>query len=459
MKPPKGGRKLTEGAPGKAIIELAIPMMAGMVALISYNIADTWFVSKLGTMQLAAISFTFPVAFIVGALVMSLGIGVSSVVARLFGAEELGEVKRIATHAMVLGVASGLAIALLGYLTIEPVFLLLGADETTLPLIHEYMSIYYFGGVFLVVPMMGNSVLRASGDTKTPAAIMTSAAIVNVILDPIFIFGYFGVPRMEIAGAAIATVLANVATLFVSVGVLHFRERLIAIHDFHAHKILDSWRRILHVGIPTLTSSLMAPVTTAFVTAQVARFGQEAVAGFGVSSRVEGLSLLVMMSVSAALTPFVGQNFGARRYDRVSGGLTFVNRFAQIYGLAVAVMLLFASSYVGRLFTEDPVALGASKLYLNIVPWTYGFLGMSMAANAAFNAMGKPVAAMFVSLSRTLLVYVPLAWILSQFFGLPGIFFAAACANVTAGLVGFTWFRSVLSAWLKTHETEATQNA
>ena len=434
-------------------------MMAGMVALISYNIADTWFVSQLGTMELAAISFTFPVAFIVGALVMSLGIGVSSVVARLFGANELSEVKRICTHAMVLGVVSGMVIASFGILTIEPVFKLLGADDTTLPLITEYMSIYYFGGVFLVVPMLGNSFLRAAGDTKTPAALMTCAAIVNVILDPIFIFGYFGVPRMEIAGAAIATVIANAITFVVATAVLHFREHLIAFTDFQAQKILDSWKRILHVGIPTLTSSLMAPVTTAFVTSQVAQFGQEAVAGFGVSARVEGVSLLVMMSVSAALTPFAGQNFGAGRFDRVGAGMTFVNRFAHIYGLSVAVMLMFGATYVGRLFTEDPTALEASKLYLGIVPWTYGFLGMSMAANSAFNAMGKPVAAMFVSLSRTLLVYVPMAWVLSRFFGLPGIFFAAACANVTAGTVGFTWFRIVFSGWRKADEAEAAQSA
>ena len=120
----------------------------------------------------------------------------------------------------------------------------------------------------------------------------------------------------------------------------------------------------------------------------------------------------------------------------VSEGVAFVNRFCQAYGLGIALLMLFAADSLARLFTENQAALDAAGLYLNIVPWTYGFLGMSMAANSAFNAIGKPMAAMFVSLSRTLMVYVPLAWILSQFFGLVGIFAAAAEAGAGASMSG-----------------------
>ena len=303
MKPGKARVNMTEGPPGPAIISLMIPMMIGMIALVSYSIADTWFIGRLGTMELAAVSFTFPVAFIVSALSMGLAVGTSSVASRLFGANELGQIQRITTHAALLAVLVGLSVLALGLATIEPVFRLLGADDTTLPLIKRYMSIYYFGGVFLIVPMIGNSVLRASGDAKTPSLLMTAGAILNVILDPILIFGWGPVPRMELEGAAYATVFSNALVGALAVGVIYFRDQLIRFKAKDWAMLMDSWRRILHVGIPSMASSLVAPLTTAFITRQVAEFGQEAVAGFGVASRIEGLSLMALMALMARVPP------------------------------------------------------------------------------------------------------------------------------------------------------------
>jgi len=185
----KGGRNLPQGPVGGSIRSLMIPMLIGMVAMLSYSIADTYFVGRLGTMELAAITFTFPVSFIVGTVTMGLGIGTASVCSRLYGANKFEDVERVAVHAMLLGGMTGLIIIMIGLSTIDPLFTLLGANETTLPVIHRYMGIYYWGGFFLVVPMISNSVLRASGNAKTPAMIMTASAIFNIVLDPILIFG------------------------------------------------------------------------------------------------------------------------------------------------------------------------------------------------------------------------------------------------------------------------------
>jgi putative MATE family efflux protein len=421
-----------------------LPMLMGMVALISYNIADTYFVGQLGTLELAAISFTFPVSFIVGAVTMAFGIGTSSVCARLFGAGKRDDVERVAVHAMLLGIVTGLVVVITGLLTIDPLFTLLGADETTLPVIHRYMRIYYWGGIFLVVPMITNSVLRSSGNAKTPAMIMTFAAVINIILDPILIFGLFGMPRLEVEGAAIATVLANAGTMVASILAIVFKERLVTFRALWPHLIMDSWRRILHVGLPAMTSSLIAPITTAFITYQVAQFGQEAVAGFGVASRVEGLMLIAVFAMSASMTPFVGQNFGAEKYDRVRNGVKWGFRFSLIYGLIVASVLALTSGIIAGVFTDDPKAIAAANLHLRIVPLSYFALGLAMCVNSSFNAIGKPMPAMFVSLTRTILVYAPLAFILANLFGLVGVFAAACAANLIAGGVGVIWFRRVL---------------
>ena len=444
MKPDSSGPRLTQGTVGGAIRSLMLPMLMGMVALISYNIADTYFVGQLGTLELAAISFTFPVSFIVGAVTMAFGIGTSSVCARLFGAGKRDDVERVAVHAMLLGIVTGLVVVITGLLTIDPLFTLLGADETTLPVIHRYMRIYYWGGIFLVVPMITNSVLRSSGNAKTPAMIMTFAAVINIILDPILIFGLFGMPRLEVEGAAIATVLANAGTMVASILAIVFKERLVTFRALWPHLIMDSWRRILHVGLPAMTSSLIAPITTAFITYQVAQFGQEAVAGFGVASRVEGLMLIAVFAMSASMTPFVGQNFGAEKYDRVRNGVKWGFRFSLIYGLIVASVLALTSGIIAGVFTDDPKAIAAANLHLRIVPLSYFALGMAMCVNSSFNAIGKPMPAMFVSLTRTILVYAPLAFILANLFGLVGVFAAACAANLIAGGVGVIWFRRVL---------------
>ena len=457
-KPPgKGGPRLTQGPVGESIRSLMLPMMLGMIAIISYNLADTYFVGQIGTLELAAISFTFPVSFIVGAITMGIGIGTSSVVARLFGAQEREEAERVTLHAIFLGVVIGACVVALGLATIEPVFSVLGADETTLPIIVEYMSIYYYGGIFLVMPMITNSVLRASGDAATPAKIMTTAAVLNIILDPILIFGWFGLPALGVRGAAIATVIANIVTMCASVGVVYFRDKLIQFRALHLDQVLDSWQRILRVGIPSMTSSLVAPMTTAFITYQVAQFGQEAVAGFGIASRFEGLSLLALMALSAAMTPFVGQNFGGGFFDRVTEGMKWSYRFVLVYGLAVAGVLAFLGPLVAGLFTDNQTALDTATMHMRIVPISYAALGVAMVVNGSFNAIGKPLQAMITSLCRTILVYAPLAFLLATLFGLVGVFAAACTANFVAGGVGGLWWRSVFRRQRESEEPAAAK--
>jgi putative MATE family efflux protein len=453
--PAKNRARLTEGPVGRAVLSLMLPMMLGMIALVVNNVAGAFFIARISTEQLAAVSFTFPVSFIVGAIAMALGTGTSAVVSRLFGSGNREEVRRITGHAMLLAVASAVVVMTIGLLTIDPLFLLLGADETTLPLIHRYMRIYYWGGVFLVAPMIANSVLRASGDAKRPAMILTLASVFNIAIDAVLIFGLFGFPRMEIEGAALGGVISNALTLCASGYFVMHREHLVSLRNFMPGLIRDSWRRILHVGLPSLTSNLVAPITSAFITSQVAIYGRDAVAGYGMAGRLEGLTLMALMSLSAAMTPFTGQNFGAGQLGRVRAGVSFAYRFSLAYGACTAVFLYVAGGLLTDLFGLEPGAREAALLHMHVVPVSYLALGCAMAVNGALNALGRPMAAMFVSLSRTLLVYAPLAWLLSRYFGLVGIFVAAAIANVASGSVGVAWFRLAFNETVADHAARA----
>ncbi|WP_249322138.1 MATE family efflux transporter [Halomonas sp. PGE1] len=201
-------RELLEGPIATTLLRKTLPVIGGMIAMMSFNLVDTWFIARLGTEPLAAVSFTFPVVFTVISLAIGLGIGTSAVVARRLGQGDHEAVRRRATDAALLALAVGLAMTLLGLATMEPLFRLLGADEALMPHIRDYMGIWYLGAAAVVVPRVLNSILRAHGNTVTQGLMMALAAGVNVLLDWWLIFGVGPFPAMGVSGAALATVLS-----------------------------------------------------------------------------------------------------------------------------------------------------------------------------------------------------------------------------------------------------------
>lgn len=429
------------------------PMVIGLIVIITNSLVDAYFVSQLGSAPLAAVSYAFPVSFIVGAIAMGLGTGTASLASRLFGAGNQEKVRQIATHSMLLGLIAGLCVVIFGLLTLEEVFSLLGADEQTMPFVKDYMEIYYWGGIFLVIPMIGNAVLRAGGDAKTPSVLMASTAVINAVLDPILIFGWFGFPALGIKGAALAGVLANVVFLIASLSILIFRENLIQFRKNTVAAILHSWNQILHVGLPAIASNLIAPMSTALVTSLISSFGQSAVAAFGLASRLEAFIIIIFMALGGAIAPFVGQNFGAQEFDRLKQGFVFCVAFSFIYALfCIGFFILSVDTLLG-FFTTDPEVIKTAKIQLLYCPWGYGFLGLAVIANGSFNAVGKPMPAMTISIGRTLLVYVPLAYWLASSMGIRGVFIAQVLANLLAGIVGFIWYQNVFKQLRLDHQT------
>ncbi len=423
-----------------------MPMAIGFVALNSYSIADTYFVGQLGTLPLAAIGFTFPVAFTMVAIGLGVGIGTSSVVARLLGTGDHRAVQRITTHALLLGGLLGMILLSIGLATIEPVFRALGADERTLPLIREYMWPYYLGSVLFVLPMIGNFSLRAAGESKVPAIILSLSAVVNIVLDPLLIFGLWGFPRLELQGAAIATVVANAVTVLASLTILYRRERMIRGRYVGLDHLWDSWRRLLHVGMPATAANLLLPITFAAITAMVAAYGPESVAGFAVASRVESIVLIVVFAMQASVGPIVGQNLGAGHMGRVRGAIDLSNRFLLIYTILFAAVLFVVARTLVSIFDNNPVVVDTAVAYLHIVPITHGAFGLMMVAVGSFNSLGRPMPAVVLTFVKFFVVYIPLAFILSRLVGITGIFWANAVSHLLFGVGSLVWLRRELNA-------------
>lgn len=426
---------LTEGNVKKTLIDKTIPMIFGILGLIIFNIVDTYFVSRLGTEQLAALTFTFPVVLVLNSIALGIGTGTVAALSRVIGKGDSRHTIRIATDSLTLGVILVLVFVVLGLMTIEPLFRLLGATDAVMPYIHSYMRIWYLGVVFVVIPMVGNNSIRAMGDTRTPGMVMMIAALVNTILDPILIFGLGTFPRLGVAGAAIATVFSRMTTFAVALYVLGIREKVLSFRNVQLSEIWASWKMILFIGLPNALAKMIMPMGIGIITGLLARHSIEAVAGYGVAAKIERFATILVMALAVIITPFVGQNFGARKIERIKESMKLSYRFALVSSGLIYLLLVFASGMVAKVFSEDPEVINVIRLYLFIVPIGYGCLGILQIAVGVLNALHKPYEATALAVGQMFIICVPLAMIGSGLWGVKGIFGALLASFVLAAFI------------------------
>jgi putative MATE family efflux protein len=409
-------------------------MLIGIFGMVLFNLADTFFVSRLGTESLAALSFTFPVVLIIASLALGLGTGASAVISLAIGEGDRHRVQRLTTDSLLLALLVVILFVALGLLTIDPLFRLLGAAPDVLPLIKQYMTIWYFGMIFVVVPMVGNNVIRATGDTRTPAVIMLVGATINFLVDPVLIFGIGPFPRLGVRGAAISTVCARATTMMVALYVLAHRDRMLTATPPRWSQLMASWKKVLYIGLPTAGTRMIVPLTTGIITGMLARYGTAPVAGYGVSSRIEFFSMGVLRALSVVLGPFVGQNLGAGKIDRVISGVRYSKRFSLIWGVAIYILLALCAPVIASVFSKNPEVKAIIVLYFRIVPLGYGMWGILMLSAAAMNVLNKPLPAAAIAGAQVFALYIPLAYLASQLYGPPGVFAALGLSYIFAGL-------------------------
>ena len=429
--------KLLQGPVGKTLISLAMPMAFGIMAIILFTVVDTFYVGRLGAEQLAAMGFTFPISYIVMSIAMGLSVGTSSTIARAIGEGHQLRVQRLATDGLGLAFLIVTCFSLIGLTNLNTIFSMIGAKGEILELISDYMIPWCLGVGLLVIPMVGNGAIRATGDTKTPAAIMVIAGIVNIVLDPFLIFGIGPFPRLELQGAALATVVSWGVTFTASLWILGKREGMIRLPIFDPKQTFDSWRQILHIGIPAAGTNMMEPLSMAVITRMISEYGKEAVAAFGVGGRLEALSLIGIWALSMAITPFVGQNFGAGNSDRVRAALRFGMKFSLVWGGVVFTVLYLLSGIIAPIFNDDKAVIASVIFFLQIIPISYAMYGISALVNSTFNALGKPLQASLVIILHLFVFVLPLAYLGSKVYGLKGIFVGIAVGNAAVGIIAY----------------------
>ena len=425
---------------GPTLKRMTVPMIFGMITLMTFNLVDTLFVSFLGTEPLAAISFTFPITFTVISLAIGLGIGTSAVIGRVMGTGDTEEAKKDGTGALVLSFIMVALISGFGFLITDPLFTALGAGPELLPLIHDYMDIWYLGSVFLVCPMVGNSVMRAFGDTKTPSMIMAVGAVINAILDPILIFGFGPIEGMGIKGAALATLISWSVGFFMVIHILLNRKKIILPTFGSFDNFILTSRKILKIGLPAAGANMLTPIAGAVMTAIVATYGNSAVGAFGVGVRIESIASLVVLALSMTLPPFISQNLGAGKLERVIDAYKTTLKFVMIWQLGVYLLLVVCAHWIAIGFSSEQEVIDLIKLFIWILPLGYGLQGVIILSNSSFNALHLPMNALVMSVVRLFVFYVPIAYVGSLFAGMTGFYIGSLIGNVFTAIIAYRWF-------------------
>jgi len=426
---------LTQGPVTKKLISLTIPMVFGMLSIVIFNLVDAFFISRLGTRELAAIGFTFPVIMFIVSIVLGFGVATSSVVSRAIGRGDHHQVQRLTTDSLIISLFIMAIFTILGLFSMNWMFRSLGANNETLPLIKQYMSIWYLGVAFIVIPMVGNNALRACGNMLFPSLVMIISTIINIILDPLLIFGLWGFPRLGLQGAAIATITARAVAMVLSLLFLHFKEKMIDFTIPSFQKLTNSIKQISYIAIPSAASRLLMPLTMAIIMRLVSNLGPIAVAAFGVAIKIEMFAFLLVMALATALIPFVGQNWGAKNLSRVKEAVRKSNIFSLLWGLVVFAILLILAVPLGHLFGKNIEVAKHITLYLWIIPISYGLRGCVFLTASVFNAMNKPLIATGLNLVRMFIFYIPLAIIGIHLGGLKGLFVGLCLANLGTGVL------------------------
>lgn len=432
MTPPKFS--LLEGDIAPHLRRLSIPLAFGMLSITLFNLADTYFISRLGTRELAALGFTMPVGMFFLGITYGMSVGTASVISRVYGEGNFDRVRQMSTDALVMAAVIALSAALAGLATIDIIFPLLGAKPALMPLIREYMFVWYLSLPFFGTMIVGNSCMRALGDTGYASMIMTLMSALSLLLDPLLIFGWGPFPRLGLTGAAATIVIAYALTCGYSLYMLAHRRQALSGVLWHEGSAA-SWRRFMHVALPSIFSNQIAPVSAGIITWMAAGYGKEAVAALGVASRIEGVCVLVFYAIAAGVSIFSGQNYGAGNFGRIAEACRIGMRNTIIVGLGMAVLIWPFAYDIPRFFDGDPSVTGYAAQYLHWVPVSFGAMGALVVVNAALNAMGKPMAATVLVMIRMFVLYVPLAWFLQKYYGFLGIVLALTLTNLLAGVV------------------------
>ncbi|MEA1924313.1 MAG: MATE family efflux transporter [Candidatus Altiarchaeota archaeon] len=433
------GEDLTEGGVVETLVKTSWPMVVAFFLHSTFNLADAFFVGKISAKALAAVSISFPLLFLIISLGSGIGVGVTSVVARFIGANAQKRADNASEHGLIAAFVLGLFLSLAGILVAPFLFDLMGVSESLKSMALDYINILLAFAPLTLLSFVGNSILRGEGDMLTPMKVMGSAAILNIILDPLLIF-WVG---LGVQGAALATALSRVYALIFILYHVHSGRAWVKL-DFRNFSFdFEYIKRIFSVGIPSALSNISLSVGMFMLTVIVGFFGTDALAAFGVGFRLDSLAILPGLGVSIALVSIVGQNIGAGKVERARSFTLKAGVMSSAFMTLFGIVFYLFSSQIISIFNSEPLVVEYGASMLRIIPLSYMAMGVVFSITGAFLGSGRAFLALLINCSRSILFAVPAAYLLAvKFgFGLDGVWWGMVIGSFASVLVSLVLFR------------------
>lgn len=417
----------------KAFLTLALPVVMSKIVSMIYNMVDIYFIGRTGNADLVAgVSICAPVFLLMVSLGDLFGLGGSSVMSRLFGQKRDEDGKRVSSFTFYSAIATGILVAAIMLIFRTPVLHMLGAGDEVFTYASQYYTWIALGAPFIILTLIPANQLRTEGLANVSMIGSIVGSIVNMVLDPIFIFGL----GMGAGGAAIATVLGNIVTDIVFVFCIRKKSQKLTV-DIRMAKIdLAIIGAVFAIGLPSSLNNLMNSFGTALLNRGLVVYGADKVAAMGIASKVNMLVAMIMIAFAFGAQALIGYNYGAGNKARLREILKFDLLVQMIIAFGGGAVLMISAPSMIRLFMNDPVIVEAGTLILRRMLLGLPFAGVFLICSTLFMSAGKPVPTLIMSLSRQGIVFAIVLLILSRMFGYTGVITAQPVADMLSALLG-----------------------
>jgi putative MATE family efflux protein len=403
---------ILKGSISKAILALSLPIMASNLIQTFYNLTDTFFVSKLGTTQLAAMQITFPLIFLLISVGAGLSVGGIALISQYIGAEEPRNARKIAGQLLSASFIASIFVAILGFLFAEKILILMNAEGELLREAATFMKIIFLGAPTMMITFAFNGIKQGEGDTVTPMIISSLSVVLNIILDPIFIFTF----DLGIAGAAYATVLSRAIFNIVAIYIIFSKKHntlKIKVKDLLIEKTYLN--QIIKVGLPAAISQSTTAMGFAVMNGFIITYGENIVSAFAIGNRISSLIFMPAMGIGGALSTIIGQNIGANNIRRANEAFLKSVGLASLIMVVGASIMFFFTDQLIDIFTDDAYIIAEGSFYLKMILLTIPLFGFFNCLQGLFQGSGHTFSAMILNMGRLWALRIPMILLLRYF--------------------------------------------
>lgn len=435
----------------RSVVLLSVPMVAEMLMESLFAVVDVFFVARLGSRAIATVGITESVLTLIYSLAWGISMGATAVIARRIGEKRRDDAAHAAAQTLWLGIGISVIIGVVGVVAAPYILDLMSGDPLLVSEGSGYIRIMIAGNGTIILLFLLNAVFRGAGDAGLAMRTLWLANGINIVLDPILIFGWGPIPALGLEGAAIASVLGRGTGIVYQLWHLFHGRHVIQLASRHLHWAWDLVKQQLTIGIQGAGQFLIASASWIFLMRIIADFGAEALAGYTVSIRVMVFTILPAWGIANAASTLVGQHLGARQPDMAARSAWLAARYAMTFMLMVAVGYLVMAETIVAFFTQEAVVVEYGALSLRIISLGYLFYAYGMVISQSFNGAGDTRTPMLINLVGFWLVEIPLAWLLAIPLGMGpvGVFISVAVAESLVALACIYYFRK--GTWMHTN--------